>query len=95
MISQPTWYIRRRGVILGSPEIVRLPSTRPSVFRTFLQHALTYWQFEHIGIIWWYNMINVTINDFSVKHMTAHRCAGGLKKFDLRSGSHAIDTGIS
>ena len=23
--------------------------------------------------------------------MTAHRCAGGLKKFDLRSGSHATD----
>ena len=23
--------------------------------------------------------------------MTAHRCAGGLKKLDLRLGSHAID----
>ena len=37
-------------------------------------------------------LINVTINDISVIHVTAHRCAGGLKKeLDLRSGSHAID----
>ena len=33
---------------------------------------------------WWFN---ITINDISVIHMTAHRCAGGLKnKLDLRSG---------
>ena len=33
-------------------------------------------------------MFNVTINDISVIYVTAHRCAGGLKKkFDLRSGS--------
>ena len=37
-------------------------------------------------------LLNVTINDISVIYVTAHRCAGGLKKkFDLRSGSHAID----
>ena len=31
---------------------------------------------------------NVTINDISVIFVTAHRCAGGLKKkYDLRSGS--------
>ena len=37
-------------------------------------------------------LFNVTINDISVIHVTAHRCAGGLKKkLDLRSGSHAID----
>ena len=37
-------------------------------------------------------LFNVTINDISVIYVTAHRCAGGLKKkFDLRSGSHAID----
>ena len=31
---------------------------------------------------------NVTINDISVIYVTAHRCAGGLKKkLDLRSGS--------
>ena len=29
---------------------------------------------------------HVTINDISVIHVTAHRCAGGLKKLDLRSG---------
>ena len=33
-------------------------------------------------------MFNVTINDISVIYVTAHRCAGGLKKkLDLRSGS--------
>ena len=25
-------------------------------------------------------LFNVTINDISVIHVTAHRCAGGLKK---------------
>ena len=34
-------------------------------------------------------LFNVTINDISVIHVTAHRCAGGpKKKLDLRSGSH-------
>ena len=33
-------------------------------------------------------LLNVTINEISVIYVTAHRCAGGLKKkFDLRSGS--------
>ena len=33
-------------------------------------------------------MFNVTINDISVVYVTAHRCAGGLKKkLNLRSGS--------
>ena len=33
-------------------------------------------------------LFNVTINGISVIYVTAHRCAGGLKKkFDLRSGS--------
>ena len=36
-------------------------------------------------------LFNVTIKDISVIYVTAHRCAGGLKKLDLRSGSHAID----
>ena len=37
----------------------------------------------------WLNwLFNVTINDISVIYVTAHRCAGGLKKkLDLRSGS--------
>ena len=41
----------------------------------------------------WVNWLsNVTINDISVIYVTAHRCAGGLKKkLDLRSGSHAIE----
>ena len=33
-------------------------------------------------------LFNVTINDISVIYVTEHRCAGGPKKFDLRSGSH-------
>ena len=33
-------------------------------------------------------LFNVTINDISVIYVTAHRCAGGLKKkLDLGSGS--------
>ena len=39
----------------------------------------------HIGEVNW--LFNVTINDISVIYVTAHRCAGGLKKLDLRSGS--------
>ena len=37
----------------------------------------------------WVNLLfNVTINDISVIYVTAHRCAGKLKKkLDLRSGS--------
>ena len=37
----------------------------------------------------WVNwLFNVTINDISVIYVTAHKCAGGLKKkLDLRSGS--------
>ena len=44
--------------------------------------------------VWWHSWVelkwlfNVTINDISVIYVTAHRCAGGLKKkLDLRSGS--------
>ena len=33
-------------------------------------------------------LFNITINDIPVINVTAHRCAGGLKKMlDLRSGS--------
>ena len=32
-------------------------------------------------------LFNVTINSTSVIYVTAHRCAGGLKKLDLRPGS--------
>ena len=36
----------------------------------------------------WNWLFNVTINDISVIYVTAHKCAGGLKKkLDLRSGS--------
>ena len=31
-------------------------------------------------------LFNVTFNDISVIYVTAHRCAGGLKKLDLRLG---------
>ena len=32
-------------------------------------------------------LFNITINAISVIYVTAHRCASGLKKLDLRSGS--------
>ena len=35
----------------------------------------------------WDWLFNVTRNYISVIYVTAHRCAGGLKKLDLRSGS--------
>ena len=45
---------------------------------------------RQIGLIDWIEwLFNVTINDISVIYVTAHRCAGGLKK--KLSGSHAID----
>ena len=41
--------------------------------------------FDWVELNW---LFNVTINDISVIYVTAHRCAGGLKKkLDLRSGS--------
>ena len=36
-------------------------------------------------------LLNVTCNDISVIYVTAHRCAGGMKKFDLRRAPNAID----
>ena len=51
-------------------------------------------QFAHLGtpysllLLLLNCLFNVTINDISVIYVTAHRCAGGLKKkLDLRSGS--------
>ena len=42
----------------------------------------------HDVLSWVELVCNVTVNDISVIHVTAHRCAGGLKKkLDLRSGS--------
>ena len=35
----------------------------------------------------WDLLLNITCNDISVIYVTAHRCEGGLKKLDLRSGS--------
>ena len=44
---------------------------------------------ERVSESKWDWLFNVTCNDVSVIYATAHtcRCAGGLKKFDLRSGS--------
>ena len=46
---------------------------------------------QHIQNMGWVELnwlFNVTINDISVIYVTAHTCAGGLKKkLDLRSGS--------
>ena len=35
----------------------------------------------------WDWLLNVTCNDISVIYVMAHRCTGGPKKFDIRSGS--------
>ena len=44
------------------------------------------WFGRYVECVNW--LFNVTINDISVIYVTAHRCAGGLKKkLDLRSGS--------
>ena len=41
-----------------------------------------------VWIVNW--LFNVTVNDISVIYVTAHRCAGGLKKkLDIRSGSQS------
>ena len=47
-------------------------------------------EFVCVFVLMFYRLFNVTINDISVIYVTAHRCAGGLKKLDLRSGSHDI-----
>ena len=51
---------------------------------------MTIWNRRDL-LIYWVELnclFNVTINDISVIYVTAHRCAGGLKKkYDLRSGS--------
>ena len=40
------------------------------------------------GVNW---LLNLTFNNISViYYLTAQRCEGGLKKLDLRSGSHAM-----
>ena len=62
-----------------------------SILKQFLP-ILTLWKLydNTVGFVFcevnW--LFNVTINDISVIHVTAHRCAGGLKKWlDLRSDS--------
>ena len=57
---------------------LRLGSQRHRNFVCFLRYMLM------LMLNW---LFNVTINDISVIYVTAHRCAGGLKKFDLRAGS--------
>ena len=52
---------------------------------TALSTNLTYPSKERVSENW---LFNVTSNAISVIYVTAHRCAGGLKKkLDLRSGS--------
>ena len=41
-----------------------------------------------------YRLLNVTINNISVIHVMAHRCAGDLKKLDLWSGTLVIDISL-
>ena len=61
-------------------------SEKPPHFSRLLRHA---WEYGGYSLdLNPPGSPNVTINDISViYYMTAHRCAGGLKKLDLRSGS--------
>ena len=53
-------------------------------FKEYLSKGISHPVF-YGGMVYW--LFNVTINDISVIYVTAHRCAGGLKKkLDLRSG---------
>ena len=50
--------------------------------------SIEIWRVQNRGeVVNW--LFKVTINDISVIYVTAHRCAGGLKKLDLRSGSNS------
>ena len=70
-------------------------------FTTLMGIQKTYSELKPQGSPWWFKhggqyyvhlksganwLINVTFNDVSVIHVTAHRCGGGLKKLDRRSG---------
>ena len=66
----------------GEPSSLILSKTM-EVKNSNLNH--TRFELSWVELNW---LFNVTINDISVIYVTAHRCAGGLKKkFDLRSGS--------
>ena len=61
-----------------------------TAYRNYLRHRNSSVKGERFstvarGEVNW--LFNVTINDISVIYVTARRCAGGLKKLDLRSGS--------
>ena len=48
------------------------------------------YSYKDLGVSEWDWLLNVTCNDISVIYVTAHRCAGRLKKeFDLWSGSQS------
>ena len=60
---------------------------RPEKYTPFQPHICIYLyngSYPPVDVIL---LFNVTINNISVIYVTAHRCAGGLKKLDLRSGS--------
>ena len=68
------------------------------VRRTQISLTLTKWARRHVILFVlpphtsrvmreWDWLLNVTCNVISVIYLTAHRCAGGLKKLNLRSGS--------
>ena len=50
------------------------------------RHQILWFHNERIGGMKW--LFNVKINDISVIYVTAHRCAGGLKKLDIRTKVH-------
>ena len=74
--------------LLTAREMLRVPFSVLSPF----SDLCTCGHVCDIGPLYGNWLFKVTINDISVIYVTAHICAGGLKKkLDLRSGSHAID----
>ena len=68
---------------IGNPEFEK---HIPNVYPTELHLNKANTRYFKQGKVNW--LFNVTMNDISVIYVTAHRCAGGLKKkCDLRSGS--------
>ena len=77
-ISNIVWYIYCKKKLYI---IIKLSYTK--------QFSFAYRPFHKVEWVNW--SLHVTFNDISVIYVTAHRCAGGLKNIDLRSGSHTMD----
>ena len=71
--------------ILACKNVIRKPKSNKTFDRLLKLKWTDKWIW--MGEWEWDWLFNVTCNDISVIYVTAHRCAGGLKKLDLRSCS--------